>query len=484
MFIASVENETVSNQFQYIIKTFSQIYRIPCQILRQDELQNQADNGLLISYGKKLPTWQGKHIHIYESAFFGEEYLTAKSLPCTPLPRYNDLPVLYLGGEGKEPFINRKGNLIETNIDLIASSFFMLTRYEEVVNNEPMILDAHERFPATASIAYKENFLHRPVVNEYFKLLWNCIKELVPHLEKKSLWGDKDFALCLTHDIDNINSKLLTELLIIGSLLLKQHSLTKATARFVNNIMAALRRKNAPFDTFSKILRLEQKYGATSSFFFMTEPDNSGGYFLDNCNSKDALNKVLAAGSEIGLHAGYYSYNDQKIINKQKATLTKITGQNDIGCRQHYLRWKTPDTWRIHEKCGLSYDTTLCFADHEGFRAGICHPFQPFDIKENRILNLWEIPLTIMDGTLFNYRKLSPMEGLLTIESYIATVKKHQGILVLLWHNSFFDQDIYPGWTNTYEDILASAISKNALLVSAGNTIKLYLEPYKKEKKC
>jgi hypothetical protein len=89
-----------------------------------------------------------------------------------------------------------------------------------------------------------------------------------------------------------------------------------------------------------------------------------------------------------------------------------------------------------------------------------------------------------MDGTLFNYRKLSPMEGLLTIESYIATVKKHQGILVLLWHNSFFDQDIYPGWTNTYEDILASAISKNALLVSAGNTIKLYLEPYKKEKKC
>jgi hypothetical protein len=34
----------------------------------------------------------------------------------------------------------------------------MLTRYEEVVNNDPTILDEHERFPATASIAYQGKF--------------------------------------------------------------------------------------------------------------------------------------------------------------------------------------------------------------------------------------------------------------------------------------------------------------------------------------
>ena len=156
-----------------------------------------------------------------------------------------------------------------------------------------------------------------------------------------------------------------------------------------------------------------------------------------NHKVKQAINKVSNAGAEIGLHAGYYSYNNQENINRQKGNLTKILKHGNFGCRQHYLRWKTPDTWRIQEECGLIYDTTLCFADHEGFRAGICHPFQPFDIKENRILNLWEIPLTIMDGSLFNYRKLSPTEGLSTIESYIETVKKLQGLLALLWHNSF-----------------------------------------------
>jgi peptidoglycan/xylan/chitin deacetylase (PgdA/CDA1 family) len=477
MFIASVENETVSNQFRYIINTFSQIYQIPCQIVHHDKLQDLGDNTLLISYGKSVPTWQGKHIHIYESAFFGEGYLTPQSLPHIPLPRYKDIPVLYLGGEMNEPFISRKGNLIETNIDLIASSFFMLTRYEEVVNNDPTIFDAHERFPATASIAYQENFLHRPVVNEYFEILWNCIKELVLQFEKKSLWGDKDFALCLTHDIDVVQKyKPLSEALTIGGLLLKQHSLKKATARFVDNILVALQKRNDPFDTFDMILQLEQRHNATSTFFFMTEPDFSGGYCLDDPKVKKALAKISAAGAETGLHAGYYSYNNQEIINRQKETLAEVLKQNDFGCRQHYLRWRSPDTWRLQEGCGLTYDTTLCFADHEGFRAGICHPFQPFDLHENRAINIWEIPLTIMDGSLSSYRKLSPKEGLTTIESYMNTVKKYQGVMVLLWHNSFFDPDSYLGWTGIYERILSSAKNKKTLISNANTILNHFIK--------
>ncbi len=475
MIIASFENETASAQFQYILNTFSQIYRVSCQVLHEGELQNRRDNTLLISYGKSVPTWQGKHIHIYESAFFREGYLTPQSLPHIPLPRYKDIPVLYLGGEWKEPFITRKGDLIETNIDIIASSFFMLTRYEEVVNDDPTILDEHERFPATAGIAYQENFLHRPVVNEYFELLWNCIKELTPNLEKK-LWDNKDFALCLTHDVDVVQKyKPISEALTIGGLLLKRHSLKEATTRLIDNIMVALQKKHDPFDTFDMILNLEQGYGATSTFFFMSGPDYSGGYCLDNSKVKNAINKVAASGAEIGLHTGYYSYNNLRITSRQKDNLTKYLKNGNFGCRQHFLRWKTPDTWRIQEKCGLIYDTTLCFADHEGFRAGICHPFRPFDIEENRILNLWEIPLTIMDGTLFNYRKLTPTEGLSTVESYIHIVKKHQGVMVLLWHNSFFDPEIYPGWTDIYKNILVCAINKNGLLASAENILKSFL---------
>ena len=50
------------------------------------------------------------------------------------------------------------------SIDILASTFFMLARWEEHVNKE---LDNHDRFPAESSIAFKFGFLGRPIVNEY-----------------------------------------------------------------------------------------------------------------------------------------------------------------------------------------------------------------------------------------------------------------------------------------------------------------------------
>jgi hypothetical protein len=76
----------------------------------------------------------------------------------------------------------------------------------------------------------------------------------------------------------------------------------------------------------------------------------------------------------------------------------------------------------------------------------------------------------------FNYRKLSPTEGLSTVESYMNTVKKHQGILVLLWHNSFFDPDIYPGWTRIYEKILASAENSKGLIRNADALLNYFIK--------
>src|SRR4030065_531226 len=99
---------------------------------------------------------------------------------------------------------------------------------------------------------------------------------------------------------------------------------------------------------------------------------------------------------------------DKMILEKKK--LDKIAASKDYGCRQHYLRWETPLTWRNQEKTGLLYDATLSFADHTGFRCGICMPFQPFDFVENRKLNIWELPLPVMEDSLraYNYQNLTP----------------------------------------------------------------------------
>ena len=45
--------------------------------------------------------------------------------------------------------------------DLFGSAMFMLSRYEEIARPEP---DRHERFPATASLAYRDPHLYEEAV--------------------------------------------------------------------------------------------------------------------------------------------------------------------------------------------------------------------------------------------------------------------------------------------------------------------------------
>ena len=73
------------------------------------------------------------------------------------------LPVIY----GND-LLDVNDDSITCGIDIFAGAFFMLTRWEEYVCK---VHDKHDRFPASASIAYKNNFLMRPVVNEYVEML-------------------------------------------------------------------------------------------------------------------------------------------------------------------------------------------------------------------------------------------------------------------------------------------------------------------------
>ena len=86
-----------------------------------------------------------------------------------------DLPVLFGDPLSNGSFIEVSERKIHLGIDVLGSAFFMLTRYEELVSSER---DEYDRFPASASVAYKASFLERPIVNEYVEVLWQCLERL------------------------------------------------------------------------------------------------------------------------------------------------------------------------------------------------------------------------------------------------------------------------------------------------------------------
>jgi len=457
--IVTFSNEDFSRQIEYIFNLIFSIlgviYKIvPFSRITDEEINSDA---LLISYGREKVKTRAKYqIHIYASDFFGENYLKRQSIPKSSLDKWEDLPVIFSGNNQSEIQVDKVGSIIRTNIDIIASCFFMITRYEEFILGAR---DGLDRFPAKESLAYKEKFLDRPIVNDYIELFWGWINSFNLGFKRKNLWPkEKDFGVCLTHDIDVVQKYQFYRVFRkFFGLILKQKKLQKALSLLFDYLKLLLRIEyNDPYWTFDYILEIEKKYNFKSSFYFIASKKPTkvnSDYSITDGKILTLIKQIEKEGSEVGLHPSFKSFDNHKIMKIEKERLNKIVSNKSYGVRQHCLRYKIPDTWKIQEGLGFLYDSTLGFADYEGFRCGICLPYKPFDLIKNKEIDIWELPLIIMDVTLYrhSYRNLSPLESFMVIKKYVRIVRKYNGLLVLLLHNSSLDEIELPNWRNFYE---------------------------------
>ena len=418
LIVATYDNYKFSAPIEYTLNLILSSYGIEYRIIPFNQLDpNEWDNPLFISYSKDYLLISDRHFHLHASDFFGDNYLK--------------LPVIY------------------PNNDMIASSFFMVSRYEEVIVNH------YDRFPANASIAYKEGFLDRPIVNEYIDLLWSQIQPFGLEREPLTYPGNKTFAVCLTHDVDWLRQYSFPSTpIVIGSRIIKHRKPREAVDMTIDYIKVLAQLKRDPFDTFDYIVNLEQSLNFKSTFFFLTDKASK---------SRELTRELEWKEHEVGLHSNPVNCS----IANEKRELNRVVLNSSYGCRQHYLRFKVPDTWIAQQNAGLLYDSTLSFAEHVGFRCGLCTPFQPFNILINQPLSIWELPLTVMDASLHGYQNLSPEDAYREIIDLIKTVKKHGGVFVLLWHNSSF---VWKGWKEVYEKVMYY-ISKQDAWVTDGREI-------------
>jgi peptidoglycan/xylan/chitin deacetylase (PgdA/CDA1 family) len=228
--------------------------------------------------------------------------------------------------------------------------------------------------------------------------------------------------------------------------------------------------KKIPWFNFSATMRLEEQYGAKSSFFFMAQASGDPEYSYDITDCETALGEIKDRGWEVGLHGGYSAYDDQAGIIEQKARLEKILSHRISGYRNHFLQFRVPETWEHLHKAGFLYDTTLGFADCAGFRNGMCHPFRPYNLKTQQETDIVEIPLTIMDETLFDYMKLDPERAWELTTRLIDTVAECHGVVTLLWHNTSLvgEKRIF------YENILKYCSGKKAWMTGGEEIAGLF----------
>jgi len=401
-----------------------------------------------------------------DASFFhkaNQFWLKAESMPVLPLevwvPSVSGIdanlvdvsvPVLY----GKQGVV-RSGLNCHINLDIFGSAFFMLSRYEELVSTER---DTHNRFPAWASVAYKSNFLDRPIVNEYLEILWQCVKMMWPDLVRKP-YVKKNVITCdCDHPFDNSIYSLKLAIRKTARLLLvdkKPIAASKAACRYFAAKLN-FRVNDVYRDSINWMMDVNEAHGNSVTFYFISHKTSDLDGLVDFNSSKmrRLLREISARGHKIGVHPGYETYTNSDNFSLSVHTLKMVLKeegieQKEFGGRQHYLRWDTAQTATLVEQSGLGFDSSLSFADKCGFRCGVCYEFTMYDLFKRKAYNFKQRPLIVMECTIIDshYEALGyTKKAIQRFEYFKRVCHQFNGSFNLLWHNCHLgqkDRDIY-----------------------------------------
>lgn len=404
-----------------------------------------------VSYGSELSA-EAK-ISIIRSSFFDEGvYGTAETLPKTPfafLPE-TDIPFLF----GSPKVERTDGGHFVLHADLVASAFFMLSRYEETI--KPECRDMYGRFLAKDAVVFQQGYGMRPLVDEWGRYLRNLLRQSgidVP-AEKKGF-----SKIWLTHDVD------------VPFMIPDFKTCIFETARTVlhrknclrNPIGIYLSEKKDPLYTFPWLIKqdgkLKEKLGGelVESVYFLIAGKSTKKNKYCSVKSKKYIRllKLLKKNnSTLGLHVSHEGGENPSVIKDEIERLPSCVDRSNLFSRHHYLKWCEPEHIDEMQAAGIKHDFTLEYADCVGFRTGTCRPYRFINPKNLKITSVAIHSMQIMECSLQakQYMGFSLDEAKNIVASILNYAYDFCGEVNILFHNTSFFGDEY--YVKLYEYIL------------------------------
>jgi len=417
--------------------------------------------------------------------------LSDQDLNVNQIKWINGIPILFSCSRSEIIFRIENDNVIFEH-DLLKSTFYLLTGYQEYHSG---IQDQYGRFPYKESLQYKLDIANKPVINYYFEWILQGIEQFckINHIPFKRNSVFPHAAFMLSHDVDRVNAYHFFEVIYKFKQLLgfakspyTPSTTLKITLNYLYHFLNPFSKTN-PFWNFDFLRAIEKENNLSSVFFFLEKDGlhKNSRYKFRKKKIRILIRDLIEDGCEVGLHGTIQSATNLQAMRKTLRNLQKVTPRKITGVRQHYLTFTIPKTMIIQEQAGLEYDTSLGFAEHEGFRNSFCHPFKLYDFENEKMIDVWEIPLIVMDGTLFYYKNMH-YEGMInSVDLLIGEIKKFKGIFTLLWHNSHFDELEFPGITDFYKKLLKhitdrkpESLSGSEIISRMNNSFKGQPIPY------
>ncbi|HZF99791.1 MAG TPA: polysaccharide deacetylase family protein [Chitinophagales bacterium] len=332
--------------------------------------------------------------------------------------------------------------------DPFAAAFYLVSRYEEYL---PFRGDQYGRFRGEKSTAYAKNFLHLPVVNHYAIHLRELLEARYPRL----VFHAKSYQFVLTYDVDIAYSILdkgfLRDTVAVSKALLQGD---KNFLKLRKNVLAGL--ENDPYDTFEEQFRLHEKHRVYPIYFFHVGDHGAVDKSTPWTSPRvQALIKQISSKYLHGLHPSYASNEKYGTLEMEMDRLNSITGKATVRSRQHYLAMKFPETYRRLNEIGIQEDYTMGYQNLLGFRAGICSPFNFYDIERDEQTALRVFPFAAMDSTLHHQMGLKAEAALEEVKTIADEVRRVQGLFVFVAHNNLIGAaSPFKGWRHSFDELI------------------------------
>ena len=308
----------------------------------------------------------------------------------------NDVEIRVVDWDGLPGFFSA-GDKSSLPFDIFSASFLLLSRYEEYL---PHVKDAVGRFPAKESLAYKHNFLGKPVVDLWAMRMLEALKERFPDLEQRE--RNYRFTSIVNVTTSHAYARRGFSRTIGGFLLdLGNFKFKNIATRF--SVLLGLKRD--PFDNFDALVEIHKRVPVRSMFFFQFAKHSAHDKNVSIHNNKFRyLIKSVADYSVVSLSTSFLSSTAKEVLKEEKKQLGNLINRPIKFARLRYNRVNVPATYRNLVETEFTDDFSMGYTHEIGFRAGTCTPFYFYDINMELRQPLRVHPFVVFDYALLKCR--------------------------------------------------------------------------------
>jgi len=338
------------------------------------------------------------------------------------------------------------GTVGDIHFDVFAASFYLLARYEEYLPHEK---DEFGRFSHLNALAFKEDFLHVPLINIWLKEFKTALQQKFPQL----VFRQRQFKCIVSYDIDMAYSYMHKGFLRNAGGIIR--SVVDGNWSSIKERVNVLRgKKKDPFDCYEWLDALHLYCRLKPYYFFLVSKSNNKYDKNISTNQKPfyQLIEYYARMYKTGIHPSWQSGDNVDLLKEELEWLETVADKKIIHSRQHYIRFTLPETFRQLIRTGIEKDFSMGYGSINGFRASVCSSFYWYDLEREEKTSLQLYPFCFMDANSLFEQKHSPQQAYLELVQYYEIIKKVNGVCISIWHNSLLGTGSEnKGWPEMFE---------------------------------